>query len=135
MTNQSKLEQGRAEKAYKFAEAGAKSPKPSEYKSYTKKIPMLIKTNGLGSCFAFMKSKGGTYDLLYKQTYQYLKEYDKMKIFDTTEKEDLAKIVISQNSAQYRYLTLETLALFGWLKRFADGLIDDKDEQNSSSES
>ena len=67
------LEQGRAEFAYKYAEAGKKLG--SEYKAYVKKIPMLIKTNGLGATFAFIKSKGGkTYDLIHKQTFEWLSD-------------------------------------------------------------
>jgi CRISPR-associated protein Cmr5 len=51
------LEQGRAKFAYECASKGSQQPTKKEYKSHVKKIPMLIKTNGLGSTFAFVKSK------------------------------------------------------------------------------
>lgn len=128
MSQRKKLEQGRAEFAYQCAEKGRdgeNGAKPKEYKSYCKNIPMMIKANGLGATLAFMKSKGGgTYKLIYEQVYQYLKKYDKMNIFNKDTNEDLVKVIISQNSAEYRYLTVETLAFFNWLRRFAEGLIE-----------
>jgi len=127
-TNRTTLEQGRAKFAYKCAEDGRdakKGAKPKEYKAYCKKIPMMIKTNGLGATFAFMKSKGGTYNLLYDQTYEWLsKEGNLCGIFKDSNDEDLVQVMISQNQAQYRYLTVEVLALFNWLRRFSEGLIE-----------
>ena len=102
-----------------------------EYKSYAKKIPMLIKINGLGSTFAFIKSKGGTYDLIYQQVTEWLKQEPNQLISDKLRKgEDLEAVIISLNSPEYRALTIEVLAFFNWLRRFADGLIegDDKNE-------
>jgi len=117
-----KLESGRAEFAYKCAKEGISLGK--EYKSYVKKIPMLIKTNGLGATFAFMKAKGGTYDTIYKQTYKWLKEDNKLGLFKQNENEDLVAVIIKQKSAEYRALTNEVMAFFAWLKRFAEGLIE-----------
>jgi len=128
MTNNSNIkgiEQGRAKFAYECAEKGKDSKKPKEYKSYSKKIPMYIKTNGLGSTFAFIKSKGGTYDLIYQQVTEWLKDEPKQLISDRLKNgEDLEAVIISLNSPEYRALTIEVLAFFNWLRRFADGLIE-----------
>lgn len=124
MSNIKTLEQGRASKAYEYALAGSKIEKKKEYKSYVKKIPMLIKTNGLGSAFAFIKSKGETYNLIYNQTYQWLKTDNKLGIFNPQQNEDLVEKIINLESTQYRALTNEVLAFFNWLRRFADGLIE-----------
>jgi CRISPR-associated protein Cmr5 len=141
-TNRTALEQGRAKAAYKFAEEGKQlgdRPKPNskgkiqdskqakEYKAYCKKIPMMIKTNGLGATYAFINSKKKeAYDLIYNQTHAWLKQDDKLGIFSLEKYsgKDLVEIIIDQNSAEYRYLTIEVLALFNWLRRFAEGLID-----------
>jgi len=128
MSNLKKLEQGRAEFAYKCAEDGAELEKKKEYKSYVKKIPMLIKTNGLGATLAFMKSKGGTYDVIYEDIFRWFCEREKSNcagLFPILETDDLIRKVISLNSTQYRAITIETLAFMGWLKRFSDGLIKD----------
>jgi len=126
-----KLEQGRAAFAYQCAEGGEKLVKNKEYKSYVKKMPMLIKTNGLGAAiaFAFAKDgKGGNPDktkpwgLLYTQIEEWLKSDDKKLItFDTTQ---LAKKLTETDSATYRAVTVEVLAFLNWLKRFADALIE-----------
>ncbi len=139
-TNRTALEQGRAKFAYECAVEGkalgggpkrnAKgnmedSKQAKEYKAYCKKIPMMIKTNGLGATYAFIKSKNkDAYDLIYKQTYKWLSTDDKLGIFASASSDDLVAIIIDQKSAKYRYLTVEVLAFFNWLRRFADGLID-----------
>ncbi len=142
------LEQGRAKFAYDCALNGKKISnefqietewyKDNNYKSYVKKIPMLIKTNGLGATFAFVYSKRqkeknkkkpgdkqnpkNAYDLMYLQTAQWLRE-DEKKLPDLQENEDLVEKIISLKSPEYRAVTNEVLAFFKWLSRFADGLI------------
>lgn len=121
------IEQGRASFAFQKVEQAMEQLKhPSEkkeYKAYLKKIPMLIKTNGLGATFAFVKSKGGaTYDLIYKQTTEWLKQDTKQLVEDDFT--DLSGVIVSQDSFSYRALTIEILALFGWLRRFAEGQIE-----------
>ena len=117
------LEQGRAEYAYKCADEGKQYG--SDYKSYAKKVPMLIKTNGVGAtmAFVFSKSKGKENDawgLIYKQTKKWLED---RKLIETNTK-DLSKLLCGIPSPQYRAITNEVLALFTWLRRFAEGLIE-----------
>ncbi len=125
------LEQGRAKFAYDCAIAGSNIEKKKEYKSYVKKIPMLIKTNGLGATFAFIKSKskadtgkaGYAYKLIYDHTAQWLRE-DKKNLLGLKQNDDLVEKIISLNSPEYRTVTNEVLAFFKWLSRFADGMIE-----------
>ena len=125
------LEQGRAKFAYDCALSGSKIAKRKEYKSYVKKVPTLIKTNGLGSTFAFIKSKcssdqskaGYAYHLIYEQTKQWLKK-DEKGLLDINEDDDLVEKIISLDSPGYRAVTNEVLAFFNWLTRFAEGLIE-----------
>lgn len=127
MTLQQALESGRAKFAYDCAKEAAddKKVKDSEYKSYVKKIPMLIKTNGLGSTFAFVNAKGGAaYNLIYEQTKDWLIA-DNKGLIDLSNNSDLVQKIISLDSASYRAVTVEVLAFFTWLRRFADGLIND----------
>jgi len=135
MSNIRTLEQGRAQFAYKCAEEGKSLGK--DYKQYVKKIPMMIKTNGLGSAFAYIFSKSewkkengqekpkNAYAQIYEHTYRWLKQNNKLGIFKPNENEDLVAKVINLESQQYRALTNEVLAFFNWLRRFADGLIED----------
>ena len=128
-----KLESGRASFAYQCAEGVDKSQK-SEYKSYVKKLPMLIKTNGLGSAksfyFANSASDGKvntkkTYGLVYRHVEDWLKK-DNKNLIDF-EQDKLAKALLDLKSYEYRAVTIEVLAFLTWLRRFADGLAPDKE--------
>ncbi|MHB1127778.1 MAG: type III-B CRISPR module-associated protein Cmr5 [Bacillota bacterium] len=128
------LEHGRAAFAYAKAEEGRdlRDKSSREYKSYVKKVPMLIKANGLGATCAFIKSKAHSnkaYGLIYKQTAEWLRQ-DIKRLIDLNEKDDLVARIVSLNSFQYRAVTSEVLALFDWLRRFAEGLIEGEDDNN-----
>jgi CRISPR-associated protein Cmr5 len=76
-TNMKKLENGRAEFAYKCVKEANKPDsnyrkKQSDYKSYVKKVPVLIQTNGLGNTLAYMLSKGKAYKLIYQHLTNWL---------------------------------------------------------------
>lgn len=122
------IEQGRAAFSYsKVGEAieafdGKSSKDARKYKSYTKKIPMLVKNNGLGATLAFVKSKKDrVYSLIYAQLGAWLCQYDQDLI---SEEDDLAKQVISMSSPEYRAVTLEVLSLYNWWRRFVEGMIE-----------
>lgn len=152
MSNLKKLEQGRAAFAYECANKQAvkqannqtdKKTFAEDYKQLVKKVPMLIKTNGLGATFAFLQSKSKNMgdnehtqilvdvaawlkqdikkDLIYKKS-----EKEQGNDFDKKDK-DLAKLMVERTmgmeSPEYRAITIEVLAFLNWLKRFSDGLI------------
>lgn len=123
----SKLEQGRAEFAYNFVKRANEElgNKAKEYKSYSKKIPSMILTNGLGQTLAFVKAKSEkAYELLYEQMTEYLKSNSSVRIQMPSSEKDLVKWMISRNSSNYRYITQELIAFLSWLKRFAEGMIE-----------
>jgi CRISPR-associated protein Cmr5 len=99
------------------------SKQQKDYKSYVKKIPMMILNNGLGATFAFVYSRRDVdaYNLIYNQTNEWLKKDDK---------NDLIDWIINLESSEYRAVTNEVLALFNWLKRFADGMIEGEDNDS-----
>lgn len=140
MSNQSelkKLEQGRAEFAYKCVEKAIEKfasdiKKHKEYRSYTRKIPTMILSNGLGQTLAFVRSKakgGNAYELIYGQMTEYLKSNSTARIKMPDNENELIKWVISCDSAEYRLITQEILAFFNWLKRFAEGMIEEGEEE------
>ncbi len=93
--------------------------KQSEYKSYCKKIPSLIQTNGLSATFAFIFSKNNTtYTLIYDQVNEWLK-----KRYSIESNEELIERLIKLDSIKYKKVTIEVLSLFSWLRRFAEGRI------------
>lgn len=128
-----KLEQGRAEFAYECVKKAVESveeKKRKEYLSYSRKIPQMILTNGLGQTLAFVKSKAkeeNAYEILYSQMTDYLKSNNTTRIKMPSENSELVEWVISCNSTTYRYITQELLAFLNWLKRFAEGMIKEGD--------
>jgi len=137
MSDNNRLERGRAEFAFERAEdIKTKYDNISgSYKSYVKKMPMLIKTNGLGAALAFVFSKRTTetkknaygYTLLYDDIAKWLKR-DEKELVKFDKNEDLVKEVVSLNSSEYRAVTIEVLAFLEWLRRFAEGLIEKEEE-------
>ncbi|WP_161848545.1 type III-B CRISPR module-associated protein Cmr5 [Athalassotoga saccharophila] len=121
------LEDGRASKAYDFVFEAKQILKPDEqkkYKSYVKKIPMLIKVNGLGPTMAFINSKIGeskreesAYNKIYVQIEQWL-------IYKKLINENLISEIIRKNSYEYRIITNEVIALLTWMKRFVESMIE-----------
>ncbi len=122
------LEQGRAKFAYEYAD-GISSGLKEKFKSHVKSFPMMVKGNGLGAAIAFLFSKKDKEDGVYKKVGEsivgWLKKDEKYKDYEIKELSDLkslSKGIIEIDSTPYRALTIEILAFFNWLRRFADGL-------------
>jgi len=119
------IEKERAIFAYKKVDEAVANQgiKQSEYKSYCKKIPSLIQTNGLSATFAFIFSKNNTtYTLIYDQVDEWLKLR-----YNINSNEELIERLIKLDSTKYKKVTIEILALFSWLRRFAEGRISKDD--------
>lgn len=131
------VERQRAKFAYKCVEdvINQKQAELSEYKSYVKKIPMMILINGLAPTFAFILSKAknkNAYYFVYRNISSWLESEDAR--IQKQGKEDLMVFILAQNSQNYRVLSNDILALFSWIKRLADGMIEDKTENEIKSE-
>jgi len=120
------IEKDRAEFAYKKVEEIADEKynktlytdvKKEEYKSYVKKIPTMIQTNGISATFAFMFSKKKTYKIIYDQINEWLQKRNLKK------EEELVKWIIGLDSSMYKYVSVEILYLLNWMRRFAEGMI------------
>lgn len=126
------IEQGRANFAYTCANQVPKELKES-YRSHVKSFPMLVKTNGLGAALAFLFSKRdkeqGVYKMVGNSIVDWLKKDEQYKNYGLGKLSDLKSLtegVVGINSPEYRALTIEVLAFFNWLTRFAEGLIEEK---------
>lgn len=136
-TSRTILEQGRAAFAFTAAQEGASISSKKEYKAYVKKLPMLIKTNGLGGAMAFVYSKGykgnrpkneDAWAKIYQQIEEWLKKDDKQLI--NFSEHQLAERLTKISSSEYRAVTVEILALLNWMRRFAEGLIEGEATNN-----
>ena len=122
------IEQGRAKYAFDAVNGISKNGSDDlkkKYKTVAKKLPVLIKTNGLGQTLAFMKKKD--YDKLYDQIGNWLQTEDDKRLVPQGE---LVEQVIQLQSPAYRQVTVETLALLNWIRRFVDGLMEDVGDDN-----
>jgi CRISPR-associated protein Cmr5 len=125
------IEQVRAKKAYGFVneiKRDFQEENAKKYKSYVKKLPMLIKSNGLGAALSFALQKGkndkdNAWGRLYNQINEWIRE-NKSFLLGDNPPDDLAAVVISRNSSEYRALTIEIISLLTWVRRFAEGLIE-----------
>lgn len=142
-SNINKLESGRAEQAYKDAEFVATRGRFNDkvkkaFRAHAKDVPMMIKTNGLGATLAFIKSKAKSetekdkreysYTILYNKISDWLKSDNRNYLLANHKNKELIEAVVSMKSNEYRALTIEVLAYFGWLRRFAEGLIEGGEE-------
>lgn len=161
------IEQGRAKFAYECAKEGQTISKgiclyreinykqDDKYASHIQKIPMLVKTNGMGATIAFIFSKRETktkevngkkfppgtkdnpqnaYDLIYQQMIAWLAKEPKHLIADKLashngKRNEFVDVLVTLESPLYRAVTVEVLSFFTWLKRFAEGLIEGESKE------
>ena len=126
------LEKKRAEFAFECVEKVIEEyyNSSNEYKSYVKKIPTMIQTNGLSATLAFMYSKKKTYEIIYNQIDKWLKKRE------LKNDEELIKWIIIdvKSSSKYKFITSEVIALFLWLRRFAEGMIEKEENGKEKKE-
>lgn len=108
-----------------------------KYRAYIRNTPSMILNNGLGSTMAFifskrLKKEGVVYNQLGANIYDWLREKHNRYLIslDIKDKEEdklkeLTDKVINLNSSEYRAVNSEVLVLLNWLKRFADGMIEE----------
>ena len=116
----------RAKAAWEFAEAKKTNGKIDEkYKTCVNKFPMYVKTNGLVNAIAFAQSKSD-WKPLYEDLQIYFRANDPAKkdplnLLQDKFNEDnsLMEVLVNidDNDILAR-ITMETFALFTWLKRF-----------------
>lgn len=136
------LDQRRAEYAFKIVSQVIERQYASDFASLTSKMSSYILTNGLGNTLAFLFSKGKEHHLCIAglmadwilRIYR-LGESPNIQalnddwIFDTNNIKDnlpeiMKSLVLNIDIYQYAIVTNELLALFGWLKRFSDGMLE-----------
>lgn len=132
------IEQGRAIFAYRCVKKLHNGEKNTEgIQIICKRIPTMIKNNGLGPALAFVYAKGepdangnNAYTILYRNIDERLKEE---KFLQKDDK--LIEYILKIDSTKYREISNEVLALFTWLRRFVDGMIEDEKSKGEDEKS
>ena len=123
------LEQGRAACAYNHVkkifdlDPNQNDPRQKKYKTGAKKLPVLIKTNGLGQALAYIQTRN-------PDLYDHLTDWLRDKELITAS--DLVSQVIDMKSDEYRRLTTECLAYLNWARRFVDSLMPKVEGEDNS---
>jgi CRISPR-associated protein Cmr5 len=136
-TTRQTLEQGRAAFAFKCATEGYNANR-TEYAPAVKKVPMMIKTNGLGATLAYMFSKQKTMGTILKDIEAWVNNSDNRKtqaIYEAAKGNSLVQKVTELESYEYRILTIEVLAFLNWLRRFAEGIDKENNPNKNKKES
>lgn len=99
-----------------------------EFKSHIKDVPMMIRTNGLAAAFAFVFSKAKRDTSKQKRDYVAIEDITKNwlakpEVMGLQPGAVFHETLISLDADNYRLCTREIMALYTWLKRYADGLI------------
>ncbi|WNJ18627.1 type III-B CRISPR module-associated protein Cmr5 [Pontibacter sp. G13] len=122
------IEQGRAAFAFEKVES-VPEKNIKEYRSLAKKLPMYIKTNGLGGAFAFSHSKsksGNEHELILKHISSWLGDPKSFVPFDLpSDSKGLLEELINMDSTAYRMITTEVLSYLNWVRRFADSKVEE----------
>jgi CRISPR-associated protein Cmr5 len=128
MAKRQDTESSRASFAYKQAEKGC-GKEGKEFSQAVKRIPMMIKINGLSETFAFMYSKQGKHGLILKSIEAWLTNSNNRihLILKVTKGENIVQKVTELNSSEYRTVTIETMAFLQWLRRFSEGITKERE--------
>ena len=124
------LEQERMKKAYDFVEDIKNNHKDikKEYLSLVRKLPAMIVHNGLITTFVFLKSKEGkeNKDTAHKELLNHLILYLESSGVDINSYESFKERMGDIELEEYLFITQDVLAFATWLKRIAEGEIEDE---------
>lgn len=103
-----------------------------KYKTFSKKMPVLIQKNGLIGTLVFILSKvqkEKSHGIILSQIKKWCEENPKLeflkdKLKFNKKNEDFVGSITNLSNQEYRLLTKEMINLFAWIKRFSDGMIE-----------
>lgn len=125
MSNRRSIEQHRMKFAF---EQSRNAENAKKYEAYVQKIPAFIMTNGLGNTIAYVATQSDkNWKKVGKNICDWLLEVENpLKDKLATQKGDqditimdLLEVLKNCNQNEYKSATIEMLALFNWLRRFA----------------
>ena len=134
-SNRKNIEKERMTVAYSEAEKVNKKNDAKEFESYVNKIPAFIHTNGVGNTFAYLAGQKKTWLKVVDAIYNWLGNENsgfKSQIDTVSENKNAIKLLSfakELSDSEYRALTIELLAYFNWLRKFAKANKINEDEK------
>lgn len=104
-------------KAFEHVKKRANSDKKDKYLTFAKRFPSLIHTCGLAQAIAFAKSKKD-----YEPNFE-----DLQNIFKETEDNPSLDLITKAQEvplSEYLRLSRDAIAVTGWIKKYAEALLD-----------
>ena len=131
------IEQQRAQFALHAIESALNTPesqiyKHKEVKSYARRLPAMIQSNGFGQAMAFYYSKRDKFHA-YGRIYTLVEDWlcGQGQVYaNVQENPRLLKAITQHDQMAYRRAQAETLALMIWVKKFAEALISGEAESD-----
>ncbi|EKO3893599.1 type III-B CRISPR module-associated protein Cmr5 [Vibrio metschnikovii] len=126
------LEQKRAEFALNQIKAALELPEDGKYKhsqvkSFCRRFPGMVQSNGFGQAVAFFYSKRNdypAYGTIYTLVEKWLcRDGQVYGAFNDAAEPKLLTAITQSDQNAYRQASAETQALMIWVKKFAEGLI------------
>ncbi len=96
----------------------------SKYLAYARKLPSMIIYNGLLTTVAFAKAKAKKEDA-WEKLLEHLKEFLRREGINQDNK-DLIEFLSKREVQEYRFITKRVLDFSLWLKRIAEGELEDE---------
>lgn len=101
-----------------------------EYKTLVRKMPTLIQKNGYINTLVFnlSKQKNKNHQEVLYNIINWSNKNEKIKYLlgEQSQIDQYIEKVVKLKQSQYRLVTKEMINLFVWIKRFADGMIEDE---------
>lgn len=101
-----------------------------EYKTLVRKMPTLIQKNGFINTLVFnlSKQKNKNHQEVLYNIINWSNKNEKIKYLlgEQSQIDQYIEKVVKLKQSQYRLVTKEMINLFVWIKRFADGMIEDE---------
>ncbi|MCV6588560.1 MAG: type III-B CRISPR module-associated protein Cmr5 [Marinobacterium sp.] len=108
-----------------------------ELKSYLRRMPVMIQTNGFGQTLAFYyskKSSSSAYGAIYQLLEQWLCDKCPRAIYNGRDYEApvLLTALTAGSQASYMQASAEARTLLVWAKKFADALLGETEDDNDT---
>jgi len=113
-----------------------KGKEVEEFRQWLKKVPAMVKTNGLAETMAFLYSKKGVQRRIYELIGRWVTKESIYASYFAPEVpvDQWLGGLLHLSSSVYRMVTVDVLAYVEWARRFAEGMLGDKTQGDENRE-
>ena len=114
-----------------FVEEDGKFQK--EFRSLARSFPTMVHNNGLSAAIAFLLVKDKSHHRkLYETLEKWLSAKGLISLYKEGKSRDLLEAVINLSRDEYRMVSREVMVYMQWIKRFAEGMLSDGEQEEQS---